>query len=130
MLGVGRRFVLKSIAYDSVHRTDLMRLPCPHQQLAAYLARPDVMIMQQQPWILQEFIQVMSTIIPSFQTFTCHLDEECNAIQSQGLEPASGSCPARRHPANDHDRNHARFYTGVKLLSGKRSSSYLCVCSH
>lgn len=57
-LGAGRRFVLKSIAYDSVHRADLMLLPCSAAKLAAYLARPDISITQQCPWILQEYIQV------------------------------------------------------------------------
>lgn len=56
-LGAGRRFVLKSIAYDSVHRADLMLLPCSAAKLAAYLARPDISITQQCPWILQEYIQ-------------------------------------------------------------------------
>lgn len=57
-LGSGRRFVLKSISYDSVHRADLMLLPCSRAKLSAYLARPDISITQQCPWILQEFIQV------------------------------------------------------------------------
>jgi hypothetical protein len=61
VLGARRRFVLKSIAYDSVHRADLMLLPCPPSKLAAYLARPDISITQQSPWILQEYIQVRRT---------------------------------------------------------------------
>jgi hypothetical protein len=57
VLGTDREFVLKSISYDSVHRADLVRLPCPADQLAAYVARPDVTISQQQPWILQAYVQ-------------------------------------------------------------------------
>ncbi|KAF6265263.1 hypothetical protein COO60DRAFT_1457169 [Scenedesmus sp. NREL 46B-D3] len=59
-LGSGRRFVLKSISYDSVHRADLMLLPCSPAKLSAYLARPDISITQQCPWILQEFIQLLT----------------------------------------------------------------------
>lgn len=51
-------FILKSLAYDSVHRADLFKLPCAPSQLEAYLARPDISISPQQPWILQEFIEV------------------------------------------------------------------------
>jgi hypothetical protein len=58
-LGKGtKRFVLKNLAYDSVHRADLFTLPSPAGHLESYLARPDVIISQQQPWIVQEFIQV------------------------------------------------------------------------
>jgi hypothetical protein len=58
-LGAGTKcFVLKNLAYDSVHRADLFMLPCPASHLEAYLARPDIIITPQQPWILQEFIRV------------------------------------------------------------------------
>eukprot|EP00775_Hariotina_reticulata_P007119 gene7120-7333_t len=57
VLGAGRVFVLKNLSYDSVHRADLVKLPCPAEQLVAYVARPDVIISQQQPWILQAYVQ-------------------------------------------------------------------------
>jgi hypothetical protein len=38
-----------------------MKLPCPGSQLAGYLARPDITITEQSPWILQEFIKVGAT---------------------------------------------------------------------
>jgi hypothetical protein len=54
----GKAFILKNLAYDSVHRADLFKLPCETSKLEAYLARPDITISPQQPWILQEFIKV------------------------------------------------------------------------
>jgi hypothetical protein len=51
-------WILKSLAYDSVHRADLFKLPCPPAELEAYLAQPDITITEQQPWLLQEFIKV------------------------------------------------------------------------
>lgn len=54
----GTKFILKNLSYDSVHRADLFKLPCPPAALAQYLARPDVDISAQQPWIVQEFIEV------------------------------------------------------------------------
>eukprot|EP00878_Enallax_costatus_P031410 GHUV01034351.1.p1 GENE.GHUV01034351.1~~GHUV01034351.1.p1 ORF type:complete len:435 (+),score=89.55 GHUV01034351.1:118-1305(+) len=52
-----KTFVLKNLSYDSVHRADLVKLPCPQDQLVAYVNRADVIITEQQPWILQEFIR-------------------------------------------------------------------------
>lgn len=54
----GKAFILKSLAYDSVHRADLFKLPCAPSKLEAYLARPDITISSKQPWILQEFLKV------------------------------------------------------------------------
>lgn len=54
----GKAFILKSLVYDSVHRADLFELPCAPSALEAYLARPDITISTQQPWILQEFLKV------------------------------------------------------------------------
>ena len=56
----GKTFILKSLAYDSVHRADLFKLPCAPSKLEAYLARPDITISSKQPWILQEFLKVRS----------------------------------------------------------------------
>jgi hypothetical protein len=54
----GKTFILKSLAYDSVHRADLFKLPCAPSELEAYLARPDITISSKQPWILQEYLSV------------------------------------------------------------------------
>ena len=54
----GKSFILKSLAYDSVHRADLFQLPCAPSALSAYLSRHDITISTRQPWILQEFIKV------------------------------------------------------------------------
>lgn len=53
--GRERPYILKSIAYDPVHRLDLTRLPreTPAQTVAFVRSRP---ISEANPWILQEFI--------------------------------------------------------------------------
>jgi predicted ATP-grasp superfamily ATP-dependent carboligase len=50
-----RKYILKSIAYDSVRRLDLTKLPCdtPSQTEAFVKSLP---ISQSNPWIMQEFI--------------------------------------------------------------------------
>lgn len=53
-----KTFILKNLSYDSVHRADMTMLPCTQEQLVAYVRRADVIISEQQPWILQEFIKV------------------------------------------------------------------------
>lgn len=60
----GKPFILKSLAYDSVHRADLFKLPCAPSKLEAYLARPDITISSKQPWILQEFLKVCEHMYP------------------------------------------------------------------
>jgi len=77
----GKTFILKSLAYDSVHRADLFKLPCAPSALEAYLARPDITISSRQPWILQEFIKVSTSGI-------------CNTITQKALWlPATGPVP-------------------------------------
>ena len=50
-----RKYILKSIPYDSVRRLDLTKLPCDTpEQTAAFVK--DLPISESKPWILQEFI--------------------------------------------------------------------------
>ena len=53
--GETRKYILKSIPYDSVRRLDLTKLPCdtPEQTEAFVRSLP---ISPQKPWIMQEFI--------------------------------------------------------------------------
>ena len=52
----GRRYILKSIPYDSVHRLDLTRLPLPSRaELEAFVSQ--LPISPEKPWIMQEFIR-------------------------------------------------------------------------
>ncbi len=48
-----RQYLLKSIPYDSVHRLDTTRLPCPN--LAAHVSQ--LPISPDKPWTMQEFIR-------------------------------------------------------------------------
>lgn len=50
-----RKYILKSIPYDSVRRLDLTKLPCdtPEQTAAFVKSLP---ISEEKPWIMQEFI--------------------------------------------------------------------------
>lgn len=49
------QYILKSIAYDSVHRLDMTKYPLPSkEETAAHLST--LPISEQNPWILQEFI--------------------------------------------------------------------------
>lgn len=67
-------FILKNLSYDSVHRSDLFQLPCPPQQLEAYLARPELDVSPEQPWILQQFIQVCACVC------MCHTHGVCACV--------------------------------------------------
>ena len=54
--GATRPYVLKSIAYDPVHRLDLTRLPFgPPAAMAAFVR--SLPISEDNPWILQEFVE-------------------------------------------------------------------------
>jgi predicted ATP-grasp superfamily ATP-dependent carboligase len=51
-----RPYILKSIAYDPVHRLDLTRLPFgPPEAMAAFVE--SLPISEENPWILQEFVE-------------------------------------------------------------------------
>lgn len=51
-----RTYILKSIAYDPVHRLDLTRLPFgPPEEMAAFVASRRISTTS--PWILQEFVE-------------------------------------------------------------------------
>lgn len=51
----GRSYILKSIAYDPVHRLDLTPLPLPTREQTASFAR-NRPISAENPWILQELV--------------------------------------------------------------------------
>lgn len=53
--GQSRKFILKSIRYDSVRRLDLTRLPCATPEETAAFVRT-LPISADNPWVLQEFI--------------------------------------------------------------------------
>lgn len=48
-------YILKNLAYDSMRRLDLFKLPCDPAALSAYVA--DVDITESTPWTCQEFIK-------------------------------------------------------------------------
>ena len=50
-----RRYIIKSIAYDSIRRLDLTQLPAPPAEETAAFAR-SLPISKANPWIMQEFI--------------------------------------------------------------------------
>jgi len=50
-----RPYIIKSIAYDSVRRLDLTRLPCKTPEATAAFVR-GLPISEDRPWIMQEFI--------------------------------------------------------------------------
>ena len=50
----GSRYILKSIAYDSVHRLALLKLPCSAEKMAEYVY--SLPLSKNNPWIMQEFI--------------------------------------------------------------------------
>lgn len=52
----GRRYVLKSIPYDPVHRLDMTLLPLATAEATAAHVR-SLPISDEQPWVLQEFIE-------------------------------------------------------------------------
>lgn len=55
LVGADRAYVLKSIAYDPVHRLDLTRLPLETAEATAAFASTKP-ISSDNPWILQEFV--------------------------------------------------------------------------
>jgi predicted ATP-grasp superfamily ATP-dependent carboligase len=50
-----KTYVLKNLAYDSMRRLDLFKLPCPPAALAAYIE--DIEISTASPWVCQEFVK-------------------------------------------------------------------------
>merc|ERR1711988_31163 len=57
---LGRKFILKNLEYDPIHRLDLFRLPCSTPALDEYLARVKAdgnPIEPTRPWQLQQFIK-------------------------------------------------------------------------
>lgn len=50
----GSQYILKSIAYDSVRRLALVKLPCSTEEMAEYVH--SLPIGKDNPWIMQEFI--------------------------------------------------------------------------
>lgn len=50
-----RKYILKSIPYDSVRRLDLTKLPCETPQATVDFVN-SLPISPQKPWIMQEFI--------------------------------------------------------------------------
>ncbi len=52
----GRRYILKSIPYDPVHRLDLTTMPMDSRAATAAHAR-SLPISDDQPWVLQEFVE-------------------------------------------------------------------------
>ena len=54
--GATRPYILKSIAYDSIRRLDLTRLPAATPEATAAFVR-SLPISPENPWILQEFIE-------------------------------------------------------------------------
>jgi hypothetical protein len=85
----GKVWILKSLAYDSVHRADLFKLPCPPAHLEAYLAQPDITITEQQPWLLQEFIKV-SVVWQVIFLFWAQVRAATPARKSRSATPALG----------------------------------------
>ncbi|UKO98971.1 ATP-grasp domain-containing protein [Nostoc sp. UHCC 0870] len=53
--GETRKYIIKSIAYDSVRRLDLTKLPCATPEETAAFVR-SLPISPEKPWIMQEFI--------------------------------------------------------------------------
>ena len=51
-----KRYILKNLQYDSMHRLDLFTVPCAPEKLAAYLADPTITMTAEAPWACQQFI--------------------------------------------------------------------------
>jgi hypothetical protein len=57
-LAESKKFILKNLEYDPIHRLDLFQLPCEEAKLDAYLARIRAdgnAISAERPWQVQEF---------------------------------------------------------------------------
>lgn len=53
--GDGSKYILKSIAYDSINRLALLKLPCAPEKMAEYVH--SLPISTKNPWIMQEFLK-------------------------------------------------------------------------
>lgn len=51
----GSSYILKSIAYDSINRLALLKLPCDRQKMVDYVQ--SLPISSENPWIMQEFLK-------------------------------------------------------------------------
>ena len=50
----GHKYLLKKLAYDPKHRSDLFTLPCAQAKLQQYLSAVEVS--DSSPWILQQWL--------------------------------------------------------------------------
>ncbi|CAK0738655.1 hypothetical protein CVIRNUC_001074 [Coccomyxa viridis] len=86
----GKRFLLKSIAYNATARSDMFTLPCSNKALANYVA--DLDVSEDQPWMLQQLLQgseFSSYSIAHEGHLVLHSDTEARASNLRYLDTNS-----------------------------------------
>lgn len=96
-----RQYILKSISYDSVHRLDMTRLPCPDMETHVQ----SLPISKEKPWVMQEFI-------PG-QEYCTHSTVRDGRIRLHGC---SESSPFQ---VNYHHVHHPQIYGWVREFVGQ-----------
>jgi predicted ATP-grasp superfamily ATP-dependent carboligase len=111
-----RRYILKSIAYDSVRRMDLTLLPLatPEETAAFAAALP---ISEDNPWILQQFI--------TGTEYCTHSTVRDGAVQVYCCCPSSASLLNYRSVDNPEIEAWVQRFVGAFGLSGQVSFDFL-----
>ena len=109
-------YVLKNLAYDSMRRLDLFKVPCAPDALAAYVA--DIEISADKPWVLQEFL-----CGPEYST--CAIAHE-GALTMYTDNLASISCFNYEYQGHTQLRSWVETFCAAHKLSGVVCIDFLC----
>ncbi len=109
----GSEYILKSIPYDSVHRLDMTRLPCPN--LEEHISK--LPISKEKPWIMQEFI-------PG-QEYCTHSTVRDGKIRLHGCSQSSAFQVNYKHVDNPAIYNWVKDFVQGLNLTGQISFDFI-----
>ncbi len=109
----GSEYILKSIPYDSVHRLDMTRLPCPN--LEEHINK--LPISKEKPWIMQEFI-------PG-QEYCTHSTVRNGKIRLHGCSQSSAFQVNYKHVDNPAIYNWVKDFVQGLNLTGQISFDFI-----
>lgn len=109
----GSEYILKSIPYDSVHRLDMTRLPCPN--LEEHINK--LPISKEKPWIMQEFI-------PG-QEYCTHSTVRDGKIRLHGCSQSSAFQVNYKHVDNPAIYNWVKDFVQGLNLTGQISFDFI-----
>jgi len=103
-----KRYILKNLSYDSMHRLDLFTLPCEPSKLSDYLA--DIHISSEAPWGVQQFVT-------GTEYSTCAIAHE-GVLTLYTDHVASISCFNYKHIGNPKMRAWVERFCAFHMVTG------------